>query len=408
MDVVARLRETQADIRGRAFLLKLDFLIIRLGAKWESKAPFVHEYLHNGFADRFQEPNWCAGINGNAWIAVTIGSGPRAGALACAEIWNDTVRFFIGADTQATLPLFENIVEDANRVKLRTIDLNTYFDRDEDFDGKRTAAHPPAPHQETVAPQKPAATTRMIGISGASFTATTVQCIGRNLRVACTLEPVFELKQLTMIGNRLEPIVIDTIANVQLEGRLLRVMDWQDKEQIDLENIFQGIKLLEARTPADRKVLIVIPMAFSTLASTRGRTRAMTAIANAAADLNMKALIEIRGLSGVPQHRILEIVYLIKPFCRIVVGTATADKRAIQGLKQCGLAGVCLDYDGTERESDVLREYLEILSSAAKLATGACMMREFDSFRQMAVARLAGVTHASLKTAVLKASRAQC
>ena len=133
----------------------------------------------------------------------------------------------------------------------------------------------------------------------------------------------------------------------------------------------------------------------------------MAEISNAAADLNMKVLIEIRGLSGVPPHRILEIVYLIKPYCRIIIGSAAPDRRAIQNLKQCGLAGVCLEYDGVKRDPDALLEHLEVLSSAAKLATGACMMREFDSYHQMAVARLAGVTHGSVKTAVLKSARVQ-
>ena len=38
---------------------------------------------------------------------------------------------------------------------------------------------------------------------------------------------------------------------------------------------------------------------------------------------------------------------------------------------------------------------------AAKVSAGACMVQGFDNYRQMAIARLAGVTHASMKTAAL-------
>ena len=40
-DIFERLRETKVDERGRAFLLNLDQLIVRLGTKWEVKQSFV-------------------------------------------------------------------------------------------------------------------------------------------------------------------------------------------------------------------------------------------------------------------------------------------------------------------------------------------------------------------------------
>ena len=48
---------------------------------------------------------------------------------------------------------------------------------------------------------------------------------------------------------------------------------------------------------------------------------------------------------------------------------------------------------------------MEALSAAAKASAGACMIQGFDNYRQMAVARLAGVTHASIKAAALISPR---
>jgi hypothetical protein len=96
---------------------------------------------------------------------------------------------------------------------------------------------------------------------------------------------------------------------------------------------------------------------------------------------------------------------MIKPFCMTVVGSVSADRKAIAALSKCGLSGVSLEYDGVRRDEEALRDYLSMLSQTAKTSAGACMIQGFDTYRQMAVARLAGVTHASVKTAALMSPR---
>ena len=401
IDVVARLRETQADIRGRAFLLNLDFLMVRLGARWEAKRPFVLEHLKANFADRFQEPNWCAPIGDNSWLAVTLTAGPRAGALKCAEIWHASVQFFIGDSPDMSLPLFEAIVKDATHLKLRAVDLNTYFDRGENF-GTGNAVRPHAAPGEVDDPdQRRMAVGTMTPMRRPAVAHAPLVIAGRRLQVACALEGVFELRQMRVIGHRFRPAVIDLTAGVNLDDRALDAMEWTDKEDIDAANVEQGIRLLAYHTPEQRKSLMIVPVAFSTLASARGRSKVLGPASTAAGAMDLKILVEIHGLKGVPPHRIQEIVHLIRPFCRIVVGRAAAEPRAIQILRHCGLAGVCIEYDGVMRDDASLLEYLGALRSAAKLASGACMTRELDNFHQMAVARLAGISHASIKTVSL-------
>ncbi len=159
------------------------------------------------------------------------------------------------------------------------------------------------------------------------------------------------------------------------------------------------------RSPEQRKMLMVVPAAFSTFASARARGRVTQEVAKAAAEMGLKVLFEVRGLDGVPPHRVLEIVSMIKPFCMTVVGSVNAERKAISALSKCGLSGVCIEYDGVKRDDDALKEYLSTLSAAAKASAGACMVQGFDNYRQMAVARLSGVTHASIKAAALISPR---
>ena len=227
---------------------------------------------------------------------------------------------------------------------------------------------------------------------------------GRDVRVACGLEPVFELRKLSIIGHRLEPLVVDASGHVRLDGKALRIMDWADREKIDLANIDEGLRLLRARSEAQRKILVVVPVAFSTLASARSRTKATTDLSRAASGLGMKLLYEVRELAGVPVHRIVEIMSMLKPHCMAVVGHVGSDHHAIRTLRQCGFSGACITYDGLTRDEEALQNYLTLMTAAAREAAGACMIQGLNNLHQVAVARLAGVSHASVKTSALMAT----
>ncbi len=397
--IVDRLRETRVDVTGRAFLLKLDTLIVRLGSKWEAKADYVFEHLKTTFERGFEEPNWCLKINDDAWMALMPAVGSRKGALAIADIWRDLCNFFVGDMSSVDIPIYEVTIESIDTFRLNKIDLNTWFGPHEDEQGP-LKARAVVPGEEGAA--------RGPGNSGAGGTpirpmivAATVTYAGRNLKVASAAEPLFEMKKMVMIGHRLEAMVMEHLDNTLLDRKALANLDWNLREQIDLVNIDQGLKLMRIKTPEQRKMLMVVPAAFSTFASARARHRITTEVQKAAIEMGMKVLFEVRGLDGVPPHRVLEIVSMIKPFCMTVVGSVSPDRKVISSLNKCGLSGVCIEYDGQKRDEEQLKDYLSVLSAAAKVSAGACMVQGFDNYRQMAVARLAGVTHASMKTAAL-------
>jgi len=397
--IVDRLRETRVDVTGRAFLLKLDTLIVRLGSKWEAKADYVFEHLKTTFERGFEEPNWCLKINDDAWMALMPAVGSRKGALAIADIWRDLCNFFVGDMSSVEIPIYEVTIESIDTFRLSKIDLNTWFGPHEDDQGPIKARGGMAGEDGTG---------KGPGNSGTGnapirpmIVAATVTYAGRNLKVASAAEPLFEMKKMVMIGHRLEAMVMEHLDNTLLDRKGLANLDWNLREQIDLVNIDQGLKLMRLKTPEQRKMLMVVPAAFSTFASARARHRITTEVQKTAVEMGMKVLFEVRGLDGVPPHRVLEIVSLIKPFCMTVVGSVTPDRKIISSLNKCGLSGVCIEYDGQKRDEEQLKDYLSVLSAAAKASAGACMVQGFDNYRQMAVARLAGVTHASMKTAAL-------
>jgi hypothetical protein len=397
VEIIERLRETHVDITGHTFLLKLDTLIVRLGAKWESKNEQVFDHLKMAFERAHPEPNWCIPINEDCWLGMLPEAGSRKGALFMAETWRELCGFFVGDMSGLDVPLYDVLAEDVDLISLGKINLATYFPT-EDSDSAPIKAHARQASPDTKA--------EGAGGQRPLIVATTLTHAGRNLKVASSIEPLFEMKKMVLIGHRLESLVMENLDNALLDRKSLANLDWGLREMIDILNIDQGLKLLKMRTPEQRKMMMVVPAAFSTFASARARQKITLEVQKAAAEMGLKVLFEVRGLDGVPPHRILEIVSLIKPFCMTVVGSVSPDRKVIAGLTKCGLSGVCLEYDGAKRDEENLRDYLGALAIAAKASAGACMVQGFDNYRQMAVARLAGVTHASMKTAALISPRA--
>lgn len=395
VEIIERLRETHVDISGHAFLLKLDSLIIRLGAKWDAKSEQVFEHLKTAFERAQPEPNWCIPINDDCWLGMLPESGSRKGALFMAETWAELCNFFVGDMSELDVPLYNVLAEDVDRISLQKITLKTYFPR-EDNDSATIKAHIASSNSRDTPAE---------GGQRPIIVATSLSHGGRNLKVASTIEPLFEMKKMVLIGHRLEPLVMENLDNTLLDRKALANLDWGLREMIDILNIDQGLKLLKMRAPEQRRMMMVVPAAFSTFASARARQKVTQEVQKASIEMGLKVLFEVRGLDGVPPHRILEIVSLIKPFCMTVVGSVNPDRKIIANLTKCGLSGVCLEYDGVKRDEDNLRDYLGALAMAAKASAGACMVQGFENYRQMAVARLAGVTHASMKTTALISPR---
>lgn len=401
VEIVERLRETHLDIAGHAFLLKLDTLIVRLGAKWDAKKDLVFEHLKTGFERQFPEPNWCIPVNQDAWLAMLPGLSSRKGVLAVAEIWYELCSFFVGDMSALEIPIYEVLVEDVDRFSLKKIDIKAYHGRKDDDDGGPLKARAGGFQGDEAAARTAAAVPLGAPMQRPVIVAASVTYASRTLKVASAIEPLFEMKKMQLIGHRLEAMVMENLDNVLLDRKTLANIDWNLREQVDIVNIDQGLKLLRLRTPDQRKMMMVVPAAFSTFASARARQTITAEVSRAAAEMGLKVLFEVRGLDGVPPHRVLEVVSMIKPFCMTVVGSVSAERKAISGLNKCGLSGVCVEYDGAKRDDAALQDYLTTLSAAAKLSAGACMVQGFDNYRQMAVARLAGVTHASIRTGAL-------
>ena len=400
VEIIERLRETHADTMGRAYMIHLDRLASRLGSKWDTKRDLVFEHLKTSFERKFPEPNWCIRLNDDSFLAVLLTLGEHKGALSAAELWYATGHFFVGDVSAEPPPLYEAVADDVDRMRLIPIDLATYFDRGETRPPRPGVAAPLSGDADADA-RHPASVGVMITLGGRPAAGGgLINAGGWTLKIVSTAEPVFEMKKQALIGHRLAPQVLETTTKMSLDARAIANMDWGDRELIDIANVEEGIKCLRTRTAEDRRVVMVVPAAFSTYASAKARTRLTTLVTAGAREMGLKVLFEIRHLNGVPMGRISEIVALLKPHGMGVLGHVTAESRAVATLKGCGLAGVCLDFEGLRHDDDALLAWLAPLAAASRAATGACMILGLNTLHQMSVARQAGVSHATIKAPV--------
>jgi len=302
--------------------------------------------------------------------------GEHKGALNAAELWYSTGQFFVGDVSAAPPPLYVAIADDVDRMRLIRIDLNQYFDRAEARPFK--AAEAPLP---TASPElqrsAPSSVGAMTSIRRPQTVGALLSMGNRQLRVASSVEPVFEMKKLAMIGHRFEPAVMDAGTAVAIDAKALGNLDWNDREQIDVLNIEQGLALLRMRSPEQRKMVMVIPAAFSTFASVKARIRLMPIVSRPSQEMGLKVLFEIRHLQGVPAGRIAEVAAPLKPYCMTSMGQVPGGTAGDCRVKGVWPAGICIDYDGNRRDDAMLETYLAALNTAARSTAGACMIAIF-------------------------------
>ncbi|MEI9905875.1 MAG: hypothetical protein WDN06_19620 [Asticcacaulis sp.] len=244
VEIVERLRETHVDVAGHVFLLKLDTLIVRLGMKWDAKKDLVFEHLKTAFERQFPEPNWCIPVNSDAWLAMLPMLGSRKGALSVAEIWRELCGFFVGDMSAVEVPIHEVLVEDVDRFSLKKVDLASYIGRKDADEGGPLKARTGGFQDDDALRAAGGGAPTMSAMQRPMIVAASVTYANRTLKVASAVEPLFEMKKMQLIGHRLEAMVMEGLDNVLLDRKNLANIDWNLREQADVVNIDQGLKLL--------------------------------------------------------------------------------------------------------------------------------------------------------------------
>lgn len=365
---------------GRANLLGLDAVRQRFGDRWPAKREQVWDYVERCLGRKLGPIDWHARVGEADYLVVQPAAARFAAQALCLNVLKDVLTFFLGEAKAADLSLRE--------VTALSGDTLTY---------RALASHEIAAAAMDVAPEewRPPLQARR---GETSAWTNMVAHDGRALRISCEIHPLFKLSHVTLIGHRMRPKVMNLDDAALLTPAQVDALDWGDRERVDLAMLQRGLARL--KSSVGRKPAVVVPLAFSTISSSRGRSGLVQAFCDARDDLSLKTVVSLCNVRGVPPGRLAEVVSLIQPFCFAVTATVDPERAAVKHLAGCGLRGLAFKFDRRlAGESDVeVFAWLKSLDRLARPVAPVRMIAGLSSPRHLALARLAGLTHASLCT----------
>jgi hypothetical protein len=221
---------------------------------------------------------------------------------------------------------------------------------------------------------------------------------GRRVRVSCVLEPVFELKSYTRIGNRIARRVLAMDTEQPLSIDETQRLSRSDIERIDLATIARGLDRLSNEAGAGDQLSLIVPASYVSLSNRNGRTALADSFAEARRFVKTGVMCEIRDIEGVPQLSLIDATSMIKSFSMLMIGgLAAAPDRGHGNLRGAGLQALSFEAPLAIVGDAEFGGWARDAIRAAKLIAKSVIIYRLNSPRHAAIAALLGASHASLR-----------
>lgn len=382
--IAERLRGTHFDINGQVFLLSFEILINRLGARWNAKKDLIWEHVQSCFDRRFTKSDWCMQVSETSWIFVLPSKMPQQGAKLTAAIFEDTLQFFVGEINYSNLPLFEVYVDSVSRLYLKRVPIEAY-----------QIAISPNANVSAIDTKNIELRTENNSNSGVSLGIESIE-ISDSLAVYSAIEPIYVTKDMTIIGHRIKPYVIDLRSGIALNKKIILGLPQNVREEIDIANVKIGVRQITQFPREQRKILLTVPLGFSTINSGAARGKILSFLSETSKEFGLSTLFEVRNLEKVPEYRIVETLSFLRPHCKAIIGHIGSDLNSANELKGCRLGGIGLDFEALKRDANSLPAYVRTLLGLTKIIPGSYIMNGFENVSQIESASKIGITHATL------------
>jgi hypothetical protein len=364
---------------GRVNLIALDAIVERLGVRWTTRRAQIHDYVDRFIERRLGSDGYRLRISETDFLICQPEVGRFAGQAVCLQILRDVLTHFIGDATLA-----DDCVHQVTKVGTSEIQ-GTRVRASEVAKGERMEREA----REARASARPRRTLDR----WTPFVASD----GRELRVACRLEPVVELKSFRQIGFRIARRVLAG-SDEAVTAEMVRKLSRADIMRIDLAAAARGMEALRAAETSEPPPSLIMPVSFISLSSQRGRS-AIAGLLMEARDLVKRGVIcEISDIEGVPQGVMLHVVSLIRPYCLFVVARIDSGPPAAAALAQLKHSGVqALSVESPHGLTDAaFLRWMKATVEAARRIVRSTLLYQLASPRQAALAAEIGATHASV------------
>lgn len=367
---------------GRVNMISVEDIAERLGTRWESRRDQVYDHVEKVLARKIGPTGLMLRVSECDYLVMQPDQGVFAGQSVCIRAMTEIMHFFLGPARRPDLAVHLVTSLSTSEIVGLAIDPKTAMEG-EKREAKALAAAAEAARERDylLSPER-----------WSPFVASN----GRNVRVSCHLEPVFELKNQSRIGYRLHRRILDQVTGRPLPLHEMRALSRSDLLRIDMATISRGMARVMAAAESERELSLLIPVSFVTLSNQEGRALMSKAFAHAREAVERGVICEIYGIDAVPQVALLSAVSLIKPRTLFVVGHLTDDPpTGTTAMKEAGLQALSIDCPHDLAGDVEFVGWLRAALTSLHRATKTVMVYGCETPRRAAMAAVLGASHAS-------------
>ncbi len=369
-----KIKNCDIDCSGHLFLLRFNNLKNALGGRWATKRELIFQFIETAFSRKFEKPNWCCRASETDFIFALPEIEPKFAARICAKMQTNVFTYFIGHDRVLENEVFEIFADAVTRIHFRKlsneeIGLSATTNEFEIEDLSQSELSKSEKSEDAN--------------------------IKLEIRPFLKIEKILQLKERKEIGHRLGYELVN-LDNTPFFGEINKLSP-EIIQSIDLELLRLGLKEIRNLPIGQRKILLIIPINFMTVANAANRKRIVEDLELFCGNFGMKAVLELHGTQSVPLFKLVEICAILKNHCSAVLIDFPMDVKNLETLKQVRFDGFSIpNICAISGESQVLKSLKRILD-LIKARSGFFIMRGLYTQRQAQLAQMAGFKHVSVK-----------
>jgi hypothetical protein len=357
--------------KGLAHILSLDGVADRLGERWMAHRDAVYQQTERALYRYVTGQGRYLRVAPFKYLLIHEGVDRAAARARSATVLGHVFRFFFGAPRASELAFHEVTGFAGRTVFVSRVDSARMEIQD-------AAESPRGRLQED---------------DRLPFTVSD----GRRVRVACALEPVYQIRLSQRIGYRLSRWVLDMPTERRLGPDDQRTFTRPDIERVDFAGLRRGLESLGAATD-EREPSLILPVSYTTLSNHRSRSDLIELFRRAQQYVRHGLICEVCDIEGVPASALLAATAPIRPFCRFVVGhLETKPRGSLAAIQEAVLQGVSIDFPWADAADVEFIAWLRTFMAAVRPVARTAIVYHLDSLRHAAMAAMMGVSHASVR-----------
>jgi hypothetical protein len=366
---------------GKVNVIALDAVAARFGARWAMRREQVHHHVDTMLVRQLGSQGYHLRIS-DMDILVCQPTMPRlSGQAFCLRLLREIFHHFLGESEQADIGVHEVLSLSLDAIEARRVNAGAVdaAEASECF-GRASAVRNDPPQ-----------------LGGVDIWTPFVAANGRRVEVACTLQPVRELRGGAVIALRFCRRVTDAASGAGFDACELARLSGSDRLRIDLGAMVEGFNLLRDQAPDARPPALIIPISFSSLSNVDGRACIVSAFQEARRHAAQGVICELGDVDGVPATTMLAAAAMIRPFSLFLIGHAQELTRSeARTLREVGLRGVSLTCP-TSLGPGEFAPWAKAAIAAGKTAAKSVLLYGVPSEADRDLVRALGGTHASVR-----------